>query len=163
VGKPSVTPDRVQIVGPETAVKRAVDAVTETISVAGLRDSISEDTPVGLLDPSLRLKTQRTVSVTVKIAPGPTERTIRGRAVHLRNLGARLSATADPPVVDVTVRGTRDGVNQINPDDIAAYLDASGLGAGEYDMAVRADAFDRAGVVRIEPASVHVRITSAGN
>lgn len=163
VGKPVVTPDHVQIVGPETAVKRAVDAVTETISVAGLRDSIAEDTPVGLLDPSLRLKTQRTVNVTVKIAPGPTERTIRGQAVHLRNVGAQLSATADPPVVDIAVRGTRDAVNKIEVDDIAAYVDASGLGEGEYDLAVRADAFDRAGVVRIAPATVHVRITSVKN
>src|SRR6185312_5019590 len=87
VGKPVVTPDKVDVVGPETAVKRAGEAVTETISVAGL------------LDPSLRLAGQRTVHVSLKIAPGPMERTIRGLPVRLRNLGPRLSAQAVPAIV----------------------------------------------------------------
>src|SRR5205814_4636136 len=99
VGKPVITPDRVEIIGPETAVKRAVEAVTETISVAGLHESIRQDVSVGLLDPSLRLKTQRTVSVAVKIAPGPMERTLRGLPVRLRNVGPRLSAQVLPAVV----------------------------------------------------------------
>ena len=42
----------------------------------GLHDSVREDVTIGLLDPALRLKTQRTVSVAVKIAPGPMERTV---------------------------------------------------------------------------------------
>jgi YbbR domain-containing protein len=163
VGKPVITPDRVEIVGPETAVKRAVEAVTETISVAGLHDSIRQDVTVGLLDPSLRLKTQRTVSVAVKIAPGPMERTIRGLPIRLRNVGARLSAQAVPAVVDVGVRGTRDAINRIDAEDVAAYVDVGGLGEGEYMLAVHADAPERAGVTRVEPPTVMVRITSAKN
>src|SRR5205823_13323673 len=100
VGKPVITPDHVEIIGPQTAVRRAVEAVTETISVAGLHDTLREDVTVGLLDPSLRLKTQRTVNVAVKIAPGPMERTIRGLPIRLRNVGARLSAQAVPALVD---------------------------------------------------------------
>ena len=160
VGKPVVTPDRVEIVGPETAVKRAVEAVTETISVAGQHDSIRQDVTVGLLDPSLRLKTQRTVSVAVKIAPGPMERTIRALPIRLRNVGARLSAQAVPALVDVGVRGTREVINRIDADDVAAYVDAGGLGEGEYMLAVHADAPERAGVTRVEPSTVMVRISS---
>jgi len=163
VGKPVVTPDHVEIVGPETAVKRAVEAVTETISVAGLQDSLREDVTVGLLDPSLRLKTQRTVNVTVKIAPGPMERIIRGLPVRLRNLGARLSAQAVPAVVDVGVRGSRDIINRIDPENVAAYVDVDGLGEGEYRLAVHADTPERAGVTRVEPSTVQVRISSVKN
>ena len=163
VGRPVVTPDRVEIIGPETAVKRAVEAITETISVAGLHDSLREDVTIGLADPSLRLKTQRTVSVAVKIAPGPMERTVRGLPIRLRNLGARLSAQAVPAVVDVGVRGSRDVINRIDAEDVTAYVDVSGLGEGEYMLAVHADAPERAGVTRVEPSTVQVRISSAKN
>ena len=163
VGKPVIMPDRIEIVGPETAVKRAGEAVTETISVAGLHDSLSEDVTVGLLDPSLRLAGQRTVHVSLKIAPGPMERTVRGLPVRLRNLGPRLSAQAVPAIVDVGVRGSRDIINRIGGDDLAAYVDVNGLGEGEYMLAVHADTPERAGITRIEPATVQVRITSVKN
>src|SRR5947207_1272345 len=163
VGKPVVTPDRVEIIGPETAVRRAVEAVTETISVAGLHDSLREDVTVGLLDPSLRLKTQRTVNVTVKIAPGPTERTLRGIPIRLRNVGARLAVQAMPVVVDVGVRGSRDIINRLGDGDVTAYVDVSGLGEGEYMLAVHADTPERAGITRVEPSTVQVRISSVKN
>jgi len=163
VGKPVVTPDHVEIVGPETAVKRASVAITETISLAGLHDSLKEDVTVGLLDPSLRLRTLRTVSVAVKIAPGPMERTVRGLPVRLRNLGARLSAQAVPAVVDVAVRGARDLITGIGADDVSAYVDVSGLGEGEYVLPVHADTPERAGIMRLDPSTVQVRISSVKN
>jgi YbbR domain-containing protein len=163
VGKPVVSPDKVELIGPETAVKRAVEAITETISVDGLHDSVREDVTIGVLDPALRLKTQRTVSVAVKIAPGPMERTVRGRPIRLRNLGARLSAQAVPAVVDVALRGSRDVIGRIDAEDVTTYVDVSGLGEGEYELAVHADAAERAGVTRVEPATVQVRITSVKN
>ena len=163
VGKPVVTPDRVEIIGPETAVRRATEAITETISVAGLHDSLKEDVTIGLLDPSLRLKTQRTVTVAVKIAPGPLERTLRGLPIRLRNVGPRLSAQAVPAIVDAGVRGSRDVVTRISGDDVSAYVDVSGLGEGEYMLAVHADPPERVGVTRVEPSMVQVRISSAKN
>jgi YbbR domain-containing protein len=162
VGKPVVTPDHVEIIGPETAAKRASVAITETISVAGLHDSLQQDVTVGLLDPSLRLKT-RTVSVAVKIAPGPMERTVRGLPIRLRNLGARLSAQVVPAVVDVGIRGAREVITRIGADDVMAFIDAGGLGEGEYMLAVHADPPERAGVTRVEPSTVQVRISSAKN
>jgi len=163
VGKPVITPDRVEIIGPETAVKRAVEAVTETISVAGLHESLKEEIAIGLLDPALRLKTQRTVNVEIRIAPGPMERVFHGLPVRLRNLGARLSAQAVPAVVDAAIRGSRDIITRVGADDFAASVDVSGLGEGEYMLAVRVDTPERAGVTRVEPSTVQVRITSVKN
>jgi len=42
-----------------------------------------------------------------------------------------------------------------------AYIDLAGLGAGGYTLPAHADASQDAGVVRIEPSFVKVRITSA--
>jgi len=162
-GRPILVPDHVDIVGPETAVKRATEAVTETVSVEGLHDTMRQDVTVGLIDPALRLRTQRTVNVTVKIVPGPMERTVRGRPIRLRNLGERLSAQATPPVVDVGLRGSRDVINKVQSDDVHAYVDLGGLGEGEYTLIVHTDMPDHAGVTRVDPAMVQVRITSVKN
>jgi YbbR domain-containing protein len=162
-GKPAVTPDHIEIIGPETAVKRATEAVTDTVSVEGLHDTLREEVTIGLLDPSLRLKTQRTVDVTVKIVPGPMERTVRGRPIRIRDLGARLSAQVMPTVVDVGLRGSREIINRIDSDDVHPYVDLSGLGEGEYTLVVHADTPDHAGVTRVDPAMVQVRISSVKN
>ena len=162
-GKPILSPDHVDIVGPETAVKRATEAVTETISVEGLHDTLRQDVAIGLIDPSLRLKTQRTINVTVKIVPGPMERTVRGRPVRLRNLGTRLSAQVTPTAVDIGLRGSRDIINKLDPEDVHAFVDLGGLGEGEYTLVVHTEPLDHAGVTRVDPAMVQVRITSVQN
>ena len=46
---------------------------------------------------------------------------------------------------------------------MAADSDLAGLGAGEYTLTVRAESSRNAGVTRIEPASIQVRINSATN
>jgi YbbR domain-containing protein len=163
VGRPAVMPERVEIIGPQTSVKRAAEAITETISIAGLADTFDQDVTVGVLDPALRVKTQHTVHVTVQIAPGPMERTLRGVPVRLRDVGPRLSAQAVPAVIDVAVRGSRDLINRIGPDDVSAYVDVNGLGAGEYTLAVHAETPERAGITHVEPSAVQVRISHAGD
>ena len=52
---------------------------------------------------------------------------------------------------------------RIQPDDATAFVDLTGLGAGEYTVTVKGESTRDAGVPRIEPAAVAVRITSARN
>jgi YbbR domain-containing protein len=113
---------------------------------------------VGLVDPSVRLKTVRTATVSVQIVPAPLEHKLHGRPVHLRNLATNLTAEAAPATVDVTIRGSRDALSRVEADDIAAYVDLAGLGAGQYSLTVRADPSLEAGVTHVEPATVQVRI-----
>jgi YbbR domain-containing protein len=161
VGQMSADPATVEVIGPESAVKRASEAMTEPVSVTGARDKVSESVVVGVLDPALRLKNPRPATVTVQILPAPLERTLRSRAVHLRGLAEGLLAEAAPPVVDVTVRGSRESLSRVDSDEVVAFVDLEGLGAGDYALTAHADASEDAGVVRIEPSSVKVRITSA--
>ena len=118
---------------------------------------------VGTLDPAVRLKTQRTAKVTVQIVPAPLEQTIRDRPVHLRNLASNLTATVIPSEVDVTLRGSREALARIQPDDATAFVDLAGLGAGEYTVTVHAESSRDAGVTRIDPAALAVRVVSAKN
>jgi YbbR domain-containing protein len=160
IGTMSAEPRTVEVIGPESAVKRATEVLAEPISVTGAKAPVRETVFLGLLDPSLRLKTARSASVAVQIVPAPLERTLRNRPVHLRNAGPNLEAQAVPAAVELTLRGNRDPLNHVDADDIVAFIDLAGLGPGQYSLPVHADSSIDVGITRIEPASVEVRITS---
>ena len=67
MGQVTTEPKLVEVTGPESAVARVTEAVTEAVSVAGARESIVETVTVGFVDPSLRLKTPGATSVTVRV------------------------------------------------------------------------------------------------
>jgi YbbR domain-containing protein len=159
VGKVSTDPATVEIVGPRSAVARANEAMTEPIDISGATDAVAETVTVGLLDPSLRLKTPRAANVIVEVMPGPEEHILRSQPVHLRGLGPQLAAQANPTAVDVTVRGSRAALTEL--DEVAAYVDLSGLGPGDYTLPVRAEGSTEAGVTRVDPSGVHVRVSRA--
>ena len=160
IGLLSAEPRVVEVIGPDSAVKRATEVLTEPVSVAGARTHVKQSVTLGLLDPALRLKTVRSAMVTVQILPAPLERTLRNQAVHLRNLGPNLQAEAVPAAVDLTLRGNRDALGRVAADDLAAFIDLAGLGPGQYSLTVHADSSRDAGVTRVSPESVQVRITS---
>jgi YbbR domain-containing protein len=163
VGKTTADPPTVEVEGPESAVRRVTDALTEPVSVAGAMRPVQETVTVGTLDPAVRVKTQRTVQVTVQIIPAPLEQTVRDRPVHVRNLGANLMAAVVPTEVDVTLRGSREALARIRPDDATAYVDLTDMVAGDYTVTVYVDSSPDAGVARIDPAAIAVRISSAKN
>ncbi len=160
VGPASAEPRAVEVIGPDSAVRRATEVVTEPVSVAGATTHVKQSVILGLLDPALRLKTARSAMVTVQILPAPLERMLRNEPVHLRNLGPNLQAEAVPSAVDLTLRGSRDALGRVAADDVTAFIDLAGLGPGQYSLTVHADSSRDAGVTRVAPESVQVRITS---
>jgi YbbR domain-containing protein len=163
VGKSTADPPTVEVVGPDSAVRRVTEAITEPISVAGAQRPIRETVTVGTLDPAIRVKTLRVTTVSVEILPAPLEQTVRNRPVHLRNLSSTLTATVIPSDVDVTLRGNREALSRLQADDVTAFVDLKDFGAGEYTLTVHADSSLDAGVARIEPTAIQVRIISAKN
>jgi YbbR domain-containing protein len=162
VGRRTADPPSVDVIGPESAVKRATEVMTEPVSVAGARDQVRQSVILGLEDPALRLKTARSAMVTVQILPAPLERMFRDRPVHLRNLAPNLDAQAIPATVNVSLRASRETLNRVEADDIVADINLAGLGSGLYSLTVQVhtDSSPEAGVTRIEPASVQVRVSS---
>ena len=158
VGKVTIEPSTVEIVGPESAVNQTTEALTEQVSVAGARELVRDTVKVGMADSAVRLKTSRPVVVDVQIVPAPVERTFHGLPVHLKNLALHLTAQSSPVTVDVSLRGSREELNRMQFEDVSAYIDLAGLGTGEYPLPVRADAAREAGVTRIDPPMVKVRI-----
>ena len=159
VGPIAIDPPTVEVLGPQSSIARLTEATTEPVPVGGARATVVDAVAVGLVDSALRLKLPRRAQVRVEILPGPAERTIRQRPVRLRNLGNNLVARATPSGVDVVLRGSREGVNAADPDEVAASVDLSGLGAGDYPLPVRVESPQRAGVAHILPAIIQVNIS----
>jgi YbbR domain-containing protein len=159
VGTVTVEPSTVEVVGPRSAVEQVTEAVTEPVSVAGARQQVTDGVTVGFLDAALRLKSPRLAQVRVEILPGPVERTVRERPVHLMNIDSHLVARAEPTAVDVVLRGSSEGVNRVNVDEVVAAIDLAGLGAGTYTLPVRVESPSHAGVARVLPATIQVYIT----
>ncbi|MCC7181851.1 MAG: hypothetical protein IT177_25960 [Acidobacteria bacterium] len=62
-------PETIEVAGPASALKQLREAITEPISVADRRDTVQEVVTVGVIDPSVRVRSPQTVTVTVTIAP----------------------------------------------------------------------------------------------
>jgi len=163
IGTTQVDPPTVEVVGPESAIARVVQATTEPVPVGGARNAVKDTVTIGLLDPSLRLKTARLAQVTVDIIPGPVERAFRERPVHLVNLGSNLVARATPHAVEVVVRGSREGVGEMEMDEVVASVDLAGLGVGTYTLPVHVESPVHAGIARVLPATLQVTINSGKN
>ena len=162
VGRVAVEPNVAEVVGPASAVARAVDAFTESVSVAGASDTVKDVVTVGLLEPSLRLTGARSAVVTVQIEPAPIERTFRDMPVHLRHVPPSLTASATPSVATVTLRGSREAFARAEREGIEAFVDVAGLGIGAYSLPLHVDAGE-AGTVRCDPPSVHVQVSGGKN
>ncbi len=159
VGKLTADPPSVEVVGPESAVKRATEVLTEPVLIAGAKGRVHDTVTIGVLDPTLRVQGAKTAVVTVQMEPAPAERVMHNRPVHLRNLAANLVAQAQPATVNVTLRGSREGLARIAADEVSAYVDVGGLGAGQYSLDVHVDVEQDAGVTQIDPTTVQVRLT----
>jgi YbbR domain-containing protein len=153
VGTVSAEPATVEVIGPESAVARLTEAITEPVSVTGATGTVTEMVNVGVADPSVRLLSPESASVTVAITAAPVEWAVNAVPVRVRGTAANVT----PTQVVVYVRGPREAQSY----GAAAYeatVDAEGLGAGDFQLPVRIVPPPRVGIVRVEPADVRIRV-----
>lgn len=153
-----VDPRDVEVVGPESAVRRLKKADTEPVYLNGAIATVRETVNIGLPGSTVRLTTLRTARVTVDIAPVRSERTLGLVPVRMTNLRGSWSAHSDPTHAAVTVRGGDDMLRTLSTDDIEASVDLSGLGPGQYTLDVRTTSRRPVGFVRVTPAQVRIVI-----
>lgn len=157
IGKVTIDPSSVEVVGPSSDVHALRDATTEPISIDGATTTVDDTVTVGVDDSALRLREPLSARVTVEILPAPIERTFAEIRVQPRNTPSGAQAEV-PATVMVAVRGGREALAQINASEVVAFVDLAGLGPGRYNLPVRIDPSRAFGVSRIEPAVVEVRI-----
>jgi len=158
VGRITVEPQTVEVVGPDTRVRQIAEATTEPVSVKDAKSRVRDTVTIGVVDSSVRLVQSRNAQVLVDIWPAPVERQIPDVPVRWRNLASGATAQLSPQLVHVTVRGTSAVLSDLRGDSVQAFVDLAGLGAGRYNLRVQVDPAERFGVVAIDPAVVSVTI-----
>jgi YbbR domain-containing protein len=150
-------PATVEVVGPEGALNRLDEAITEPVSVEGRASTVRETVNVGVAEPRLRLRTPRSVEVTATIAPVSGERELEGLAVEVRNLAPGLRARLDPALVSVMLRGAAPVVWRLGASDVSLFVDAAGLTAGVHAVVVQAEAGTGVAVMAT-PETIRLRL-----
>lgn len=67
IGKISVDPAAVDVVGPESELKALRSAITETVMLDGATATVTRSVSIGVMNSSLRLKESQTARVTVEV------------------------------------------------------------------------------------------------
>jgi YbbR domain-containing protein len=158
IGKVTSEPPSVEVAGPESRLKQLTAATTEPIAVEGRKEKFSDEVTVGVTDSAVRLVQAQNTRVSVEVLPAPVERELAGVAIRMRNLAQGLSATVQPTLTRVSVRGRREALNELRPGSIEAFVDLAGLGPGRYNLQVQVDPSQAFGTSSIDPAVVDVII-----
>jgi len=157
VGPMTAEPSTVEVVGPESRLKKLDHATTEPVSVAGQRADVRDVVAVGVTDSAVRLVRPQDVTVIVRVLPAPVERELTGVPVRARNIGQGLHHKLSPETISVTVRGRRETLVDVRADTVEAFVDLAGLGTGRYDLRVQFDP-SPFGVTRVAPEVIGVTI-----
>jgi YbbR domain-containing protein len=157
VGTVTAEPTMVEVSGPASAVERLTEAITEPVSVDGASATVVESVPLGVADPSVRVRATESARVTATVRPAPVEWALRGVPVTVRDGGGEAGASVSvaPSEVAVYVRGPRAAMSS-DASEFDASIDIAGLKPGQYQLPVQVAAPGRVGVVRVEPAQVRV-------
>lgn len=158
IGRITVEPAEVDIVGPESRVAAVASATTESVVIDGATRTVREVVTVGVADATVRLHEPKTAVVTVEVRPAPVTRDVVDVSVTPRHLTAGLRAEVSPRRVTVQVQGEASVVERLTPDGLAAFVDLAGLGPGRYNRPVRVEAPSGVGVVEVRPDTASVRI-----
>ena len=158
VGKITADPPTVEIVGPESALRRVTEAITEPLWVGSAKSDVKSSVVVGVADEGVRLTNARTAVISVAIVPAPEERVLSSVAVRARNLATGLTARITPPFVKVRVRGTKEALAKIRDTSIVAYVDLEGIGRGDYGLPVRLEPTADVGVDQLDPTIVSIHV-----
>jgi hypothetical protein len=154
VGTVTADPESVRVVGPSSAVEGLSAAMTESVSVSGATGPVTEIVNVGVGDPSVRLQSPVSATVTVDVLVRPVEWAIAGLPVR-----ARVGGQSDVVIAEVAVflRGPRESRSSAVR-DFDASVDTEGLPVGVFELPVNVTPPAGVGVIRVEPPFVRVEV-----
>jgi YbbR domain-containing protein len=158
VGQVVATPAVVDVIGPESVVRRLTRATTEPVSVNGASGRVRDTVTIGLSEDTARLSVPRSAVVTVDILPAPIERLVTQVPLILRGAAKGMRVQVTPRQISVMARGPGNLVRNLSPQAVPAWIDLSGLERGQYNLPVHVDSTGDYTVTDIEPRHVRVRI-----
>ncbi|MFL5761487.1 MAG: YbbR-like domain-containing protein [Thermomicrobiales bacterium] len=160
----TINPATVLVDGPQGLLNDLVAVSTEPIDVSGATSTVSKRvTIVGLpagvqvIDPA-----DGTVVAVVQIRQRGVTQPLPSQHIQFVNVGAGLTAEANPNEITVTVVGSQEALANLTADTIEVQIDVSGLGPGVYTLVPRVLLPPNVEWIDTNPATVTVTIQSMG-
>ena len=155
VGKISADPPTVEVIGPESVLRRVTEAITEPYGSGRREPMYVRASIVGVADEGVRLK-----SVEDR-RRHRGDRAGAGRTAADRRAGARTKSGRRPVGDDYAAdgegaraRSQRKPSTKIRDTSIVAYVDLEGIGEGDYGLPVRLEPTADVGVDQLDPTIV---------
>lgn len=154
-----VEPSTATIVGSADALGKIPGFVeTMAIDVSGATSDVIKRVGLSLPEGASALNSEG-VAVQVSVTPILGGQTVK-RKVNVQGLRRGLIASVSPTQVDVILSGPVPTLEKLSPDDVQVVVDASGVGAGTFQMRPRAPIVpDSLKLQSIVPDSVQITIT----
>ncbi len=119
VEPPRVEPIKIEISGPKSSVKRIDTVYTETVSLSGLKDSVTIEAKLKL-PKYIKSKTKK-VKISLNIQK-IVDKQIRDVTVKIKGLPKDAELIIFPTKVAVNVRGGIEILGKLDKNDITAYV-----------------------------------------
>jgi YbbR domain-containing protein len=146
-----VTPERIRVRGPESHINAVERAFTETISLAGRRETLAlPQVAVDIPDHKV-VPLDAFVSVRVEISEEQSERRLTNVAVRAESGGVVSPATAS-----VTLRGPRSVVETLRPEDLRLVVTLAEDGKATPRLTLPPGAQGRVELVNTSPSEFTV-------
>ena len=117
-----------------------ISSIPVTINVDGFGTDNAKNYNVTLTKPT-GVRYMSTSSISIALTFGTEEqKTVEITNISKKNLGSSLNANIiSDSTIKVTCKGVASVLDKIEPENINAYVDLSGLGAGDHDVEVKID------------------------
>ncbi len=130
----TLTPERVRVEGPESAVRKIEKLRTGSIDITGRQATFSEEVSVVTETAAVRISQEGSTVATVEIREIPEERGFFDIPVVVEN--APGEAIVDPPLLGVSLIGPPSALEELTSASFRIIVDAAGLepGGGPYPL-----------------------------
>ena len=144
------------VFGPESVVGDLATIRTQPVDIEGASGDVVRTVSLDL-PADVSVSGGTSVTVTVKIEPAEGRRTL-GITVAAVGLDPDMSISGALPLVEVVLLGELPLLQELRPNDVAATINLSGLGAGTHEIAVAVSVPAGASVAAVTPAKVSVTL-----
>jgi len=152
----SAEPAVATVFGPESVVGDLATIRTQPVDIEGASGDVVRTVSLDL-PADVSVSGGTSVTVTVKIEPAEGRRTL-GITVAAVGLDPDMSISGALPLVEVVLLGELPLLQELRPNDVAATINLSGLGAGTHEIAVAVSVPAGASVAAVTPAKVSVTL-----
>lgn len=157
VGKTTVTPNEVELMGGRSKIGKITRLRTEPIDIESETRSVERMVAVSLPEGAGYRSKPDSVLVTVAIEK-MVQKVLEHLPVAVTMVGSRRTARISPDHAEVTLEGPESMIDSIKPGDVRVSLDLSGKGKGSHLIPPKITIPDHFEVVSVKPELIQTDI-----